>query len=169
MKLCFCSLGQRSGKHTVTLCLLLQQVGSRLPSPRLHLENLTHQGVLKIFWNFKKPKVWGSFLAILAVILAAVFCLTGQKTEDDTSASQSEQQVTDSSRSAQAEAAKQETEAARQMAEQTQQDAASAEDAKQAAAQKQKETEKAGRSCRKCTPGNRGTGAGHDGQYSGRT
>lgn len=100
-------------------------------------------GRIKNILDFKKPKVWGSFLAILAVILAAVFCLTGQKTEDDTSASQSEQQVTDSSRSAQAEAAKQETEAARQMAEQTQQDAASAEDAKQAAAQKQKETEKA--------------------------
>lgn len=100
-------------------------------------------GRIKNILDFKKPKVWGSFLAILAVILAAVFCLTGQKTEDDTSASQSEQQVTDSSRSAQAEAAKQETEAARQMAEQTQQDAASTEDAKQAAAQKQKETEKA--------------------------
>lgn len=100
-------------------------------------------GRIKNILDFKKPKVWGSFLAILAVILAAVFCLTGQKTEDDTSASQSEQQVTDSSRSAQAEAAKQETEAARQMAEQTQQDAASAEDAKQAAAHKQKETEKA--------------------------
>lgn len=100
-------------------------------------------GRIKNILDFKKPKVWGSFLAILAVILAAVFCLTGQKTEDDTSASQSEQQVTDSSRSAQAEAAKQETEAARQMAEQTQQDAASAENAKQAAAQKQKETEKA--------------------------
>ena len=100
-------------------------------------------GRIKNILDFKKPKVWGSFLAILAVILAAVFCLTGQKTEDDTSASQSEQQITDSSRSAQAEAAKQETEAARQMAEQTQQDAASAENAKQAAAQKQKETEKA--------------------------
>ena len=115
-------------------------------------------GRIKDILDFKKPKVWGSFLAILAVILAAVFCLTGQKTEDDTSASQSEQQVTDSSRSAQAEAAKQETEAARQMAEQTQQDAASAEDAKQAAAQKQKETEKAAEAA-----------AGHDGQYSGRT
>lgn len=100
-------------------------------------------GRIKNILDFKKPKVWGSFLAILAVILAAVFCLTGQKTEDDTSASQSEQQVTDSSRSAQEEVAKQETEAARQTAEQTQQDAASAEDAKQAAEQKQQETEKA--------------------------
>lgn len=100
-------------------------------------------GRIKNILDFKKPKVWGSLLAILAVILAAVFCLTGQKTEDDTSASQSEQQVTDSSRSAQAEAAKQETEAARQAAEQAQQDAEPAEDAKQAAAQKQKETEKA--------------------------
>lgn len=100
-------------------------------------------GRIKNILDFKKPKVWGSLLAILAVILAAVFCLTGQKTEDDTSASQSEQQVTDSSRSAQEEAAKQETEAARQTAEQTQQDAASAEDAKQAAEQKQQETEKA--------------------------
>lgn len=100
-------------------------------------------GRIKNILDFKKPKVWGSLLAILAVILAAVFCLTGQKTEDDTSASQSEQQVTDSSRSAQEEAAKQETEAARQTAEQTQQDAASAEDAKQAAEQKLQETEKA--------------------------
>lgn len=100
-------------------------------------------GRIKNILDFKKPKVWGSLLAILAVILAAVFCLTGQKTEDDTSASQSEQQVTDSSRSAQEEAAKQETEAARQTAEQTQQDAASAEDARQAAEQKQQETEKA--------------------------
>ena len=94
-------------------------------------------GRIKNILHFKKPKVWGSLLAILAVILAAVFCLTGQETEDDTSALQSEQQVTDSSRSAQAEAAKQETEAARQTAEQTQQDAVSAEDAKQAAEQKQ--------------------------------
>lgn len=100
-------------------------------------------GRIKNILHFKKPKVWGSLLAILAVILAAVFCLTGQETEDDTSALQSEQQVTDSSRSAQAEAAKQETEAARQTAEQTQQDAVSAEDAKQAAEQKQQETEKA--------------------------
>lgn len=100
-------------------------------------------GRIKNILDFKKPKVWGSLLAILAVILVAVFCLTGQKTEDDTSASQSEQQVTDSSQNVQAEAAKQETEAARQTAEQTQQDAASAEDAKQAAAQKQQETEKA--------------------------
>lgn len=100
-------------------------------------------GRIKNILDFKKPKVWGSFLAILAVILAAVFCLTGQKTEDDTSASQSEQQVTDSSRSAQAEAAKQETEAARQTAEQTQQDAVSAEDAKQAAEQAQQVAEKA--------------------------
>lgn len=83
-------------------------------------------GRIKNILDFKKPKVWGSLLAILAVILAAVFCLTGQKTEDDSSASQSEQQVTDSSQNAQAEAAKQETEAA-----------------KQAAAQKQQETEKA--------------------------
>ena len=100
-------------------------------------------GRIKNILDFKKPKVWGSLLAILAVILAAVFCLTGQKTEDDTSASQSEQQVTDSSRSAQAEATKQETEAARQTAEAAKQDAVSAEDAKQAAEQKQQETEKA--------------------------
>ena len=101
-------------------------------------------GRIKNILDFKKPKVWGSLLAILAVILAAVFCLTSQKTEDDTSASQSEQQVTDSSRNAQAaEEAKQETEAARQAAEQAQQDAEPAEDAKQAAEQKQQETEKA--------------------------
>ena len=81
-------------------------------------------GRIKNILDFKKPKVWGSLLAILAVILAAVFCLTSQKTEDDTSASQSEQQITDSSRNAQkAEEAKQETEAARQAAEQAQQDA----------------------------------------------
>ena len=100
-------------------------------------------GRIKNILDFKKPKVWGSLLAILAVILAAVFCLTGQKTEDDTSASQSEQQVTDSSQNVQAEAAKQETEAARQAAEAAKQDAASAEAAKQAAEQKQQETEKA--------------------------
>ena len=95
-------------------------------------------GRIKNILDFKKPKVWGSFLAILAVILAAVFCLTGQKTEDDTSASQSEQQVTDSSRSAQAEAAQKETEAARQAAEQTQQDA---EAARQTAEQIQQDAE----------------------------
>jgi len=101
-------------------------------------------GRIKNILDFKKPKVWGSLLAILAVILAAVFCLTSQKTEDDTSASQSEQQVTDSSRNAQAaEAAKQETEAARQMAEQTQQDAEPAEDARQMAEQMQQDAEKA--------------------------
>lgn len=100
-------------------------------------------GRIKNILDFKKPKVWGSLLAILAVILAAVFCLTGQKTEDDTSASQSEQQVTDSSRSAQAEEAKQETEAARQAAEQAQQDAEPAEDARQMAEQMQQDAEKA--------------------------
>ena len=31
-------------------------------------------GRIKNILDFKKPKVWGSFLAILAVILAAVFC-----------------------------------------------------------------------------------------------
>ena len=88
--------------------------------------------------------MWGSLLAILAVILAAVFCLTSQKTEDDTSASQSEQQVTDNSRNAQAaEEAKQETEAARQAAEQAQQDAEPAEDARQMAEQMQQDAEKA--------------------------
>lgn len=101
-------------------------------------------GRIKNILDFKKPKVWGSFLAILAVILAAVFCLTGQKTEDDTSASQSEQQVTDSPRNAQAaEEAKQETEAARQAAEQAQQDAEPAEDARQMAEQMQQDVEKA--------------------------
>ena len=100
-------------------------------------------GRIKNILDFKKPKVWGSLLAILAVILAAVFCLTGQKTEDNTSASQSEQQVTDSSRSAQEEAAKQETEAARQAAEQAQQDAEPAEDARQMAEQMQQDAEKA--------------------------
>lgn len=100
-------------------------------------------GRIKNILDFKKPKVWGSLLAILAVILAAVFCLTSQKTEDDTSASQSEQQVTDSSRSAQEEAAKQETEAARQAAEQAQQDAEPAEDARQMAEQMQQDAEKA--------------------------
>lgn len=105
-------------------------------------------GRIKNILDFKKPKVWGSLLAILAVILAAVFCLTGQKTEDDTSASQtadaaqSEQQVTENAQNKKAaEQAQQET--ARQTAEQTQQDAESAEDSRQAAAQKQKETEKA--------------------------
>ena len=101
-------------------------------------------GRIKNILDFKKPKVWGSLLAILAVILAAVFCLTGQKTEDNTSASQSEQQVTDSSRNAQAaEEAKQETEAARQAAEQAQQDAEPAEDARQMAEQMQQDAEKA--------------------------
>ena len=100
-------------------------------------------GRIKNILDFKKPKVWGSFFAILAVILVAVFCLTGQKTEDDTSASQSEQQVTDSSQNAQAEAAKQETEAARQAAEQAQQDAEPAEDARQMAEQMQQDAEKA--------------------------
>ena len=87
-------------------------------------------GRIKNILDFKKPKVWGSLLAILAVILAAVFCLTSQKTEDDTSASQSEQQVTDSSRNAQA-------------AEQAQQDAEPAEDARQMAEQMQQDAEKA--------------------------
>lgn len=101
-------------------------------------------GRIKNILDFKKPKVWGSLLAILAVILAAVFCLTSQKTEDDTSASQSEQQVTDNSRNAQAaEEAKQETEAARQAAEQAQQDAEPAEDARQMAEQMQQDAEKA--------------------------
>lgn len=101
-------------------------------------------GRIKNILDFKKPKVWGSLLAILAVILAAVFCLTSQKTEDDTSALQSEQQVTDSSRNAQAaEEAKQETEAARQAAEQAQQDAEPAEDARQMAEQMQQDAEKA--------------------------
>lgn len=100
-------------------------------------------GRIKNILDFKKPKVWGSLLAILAVILVAVFCLTDQKTEDDTSASQSEQQVTDSSQNAQAEAAKQETEAARQAAEQAQQDAEPAEDARQMAEQMQQDAEKA--------------------------
>lgn len=96
-------------------------------------------GRIKNILDFKKPKVWGSLLAILAVILAAVFCLTGQKTEDDTSASQSEQQVTDNSRSAQEEAAKQETEAARQTAEQMQQDAEKAAAAAESARQEVEE------------------------------
>lgn len=101
-------------------------------------------GRIKNILDFKKPKVWGSLLAILAVILAAVFCLTSQKTEDDTSASQSEQQITDSSRNAQkAEEAKQETEAARQAAEQARQDAEPAEDARQMAEQMQQDAEKA--------------------------
>lgn len=101
-------------------------------------------GRIRNILDFKKPKVWGSLLAILAVILAAVFCLTSQKTEDDTSASQSEQQITDSSRNAQkAEEAKQETEAARQAAEQAQQDAEPAEDARQMAEQMQQDAEKA--------------------------
>ena len=97
-------------------------------------------GRIKNILDFKKPKVWGSLLAILAVILAAVFCLTSQKTEDDTSASQSEQQVTDSSRNAQAaEEAKQETEAARQAAEQAQQDAEKAAAAAESARQEVEE------------------------------
>lgn len=100
-------------------------------------------GRIKNILDFKKPKVWGSLLAILAVILAAVFCLTGQKTEDDTSASQSEQQVTDSSQNAQAEAAKQETEAARQAAEQAQQESETTADAAKAAEQAQQDAEKA--------------------------
>ena len=101
-------------------------------------------GRIKNILDFKKPKVWGSLLAILAVILAAVFCLTSQKTEDDTSASQSEQQVTDSSRNAQAaEEAKQETEAARQTTEQTQQESEATADAANAAEQAQQVAEKA--------------------------
>ena len=112
-------------------------------SPLAYGESGT-SGRIKNILDFKKPKVWGSLLAILAVILAAVFCLTSQKTEDDTSASQSEQQVTDSSRNAQAaEEAKQETEAARQAAEQAQQDAEPAEDARQMAEQMQQDAEKA--------------------------
>lgn len=100
-------------------------------------------GRIKNILDFKKPKVWGSLLAILAVILAAVFCLTGQKTEDDTSASQSEQQVTDSSQNAQAEEAKQETEAARQTTEQTQQESEATAEAANAAEQAQQVAEKA--------------------------
>ena len=106
-------------------------------------------GRIKNILDFKKPKVWGSLLAILAVILVAVFCLTGQKTEDDTSASQtadvtqSEQQVTDSSQSAQAEEARQETEAARQTAEQAQQESETTADAAKAAEQAQQDAEKA--------------------------
>lgn len=107
-------------------------------------------GRIKNILDFKKPKVWGSLLAILAVILAAVFCLTGQKTEDDTSASQtadaaqSEQQVTENAQNKKAaEAAKQETEAARQTAEQTQQESEATADAANAAEQAQQDAEKA--------------------------
>ena len=107
-------------------------------------------GRIKNILDFKKPKVWGSLLAILAVILAAVFCLTGQKTEDDTSASQtadaaqSEQQVTENVQNKKAaEAAKQETEAARQTAEQTQQESEARADAANAAEQAQQVAEKA--------------------------
>lgn len=107
-------------------------------------------GRIKNILDFKKPKVWGSLLAILAVILAAVFCLTGQKTEDDTSASQtadaaqSEQQVTENAQNKKAaEAAKQETEAARQTAEQTQQESEATADAANAAEQAQQVAEKA--------------------------
>ena len=107
-------------------------------------------GRIKNILDFKKPKVWGSLLAILAVILAAVFCLTGQKTEDDTSASQtadaaqSEQQVTENVQNKKAaEAAKQETEAARQTAEQTQQESEATADAANAAEQAQQVAEKA--------------------------
>ncbi|MBU5429436.1 M56 family metallopeptidase [Kineothrix sp. MSJ-39] len=110
-------------------------------------------GRIKNILDFKKPKVWGSLLAILAVILAAVFCLTGQKTEDDTSAlqtadaAQSEQQVTENVQNKKAaEAAQQETEAARQTAEQAQQESettADAADAANAAEQAQQDAEKA--------------------------
>lgn len=105
-------------------------------------------GRIKNILDFKKPKVWGSFLAILAVILAAVFCLTGQKTEDDTSASQtadaaqSEQQVTENAQNKKA-AEQAQQEAARQAAEQAQQDAEPAEDARQMAEQMQQDAEKA--------------------------
>lgn len=101
-------------------------------------------GRIKNILDFKKPKVWGSLLAILAVILAAVFCLTGQKTEDDTSASQSEQQVTENAQNKKAaEQAKQETETARQTAEQMQQESEATADAENAAEQAQQVTEKA--------------------------
>ena len=105
-------------------------------------------GRIKNILDFKKPKVWGSFLAILAVILAAVFCLTGQKTEDDTSASQtadaaqSEQQVTENAQNKKAaEQAQQET--ARQTTEQTQQESEATADAANAAEQAQQVAEKA--------------------------
>lgn len=108
-------------------------------------------GRIKNILDFKKPKVWGSLLAILAVILAAVFCLTGQKTEDDTSAlqtadaAQSEQQVTENAQNKKAaEQAKQETETARQTAEQTQQESEATADAENAAEQQmQQDAEKA--------------------------
>lgn len=107
-------------------------------------------GRIKNILDFKKPKVWGSLLAILAVILAAVFCLTGQKTEDDTSAlqtadaAQSEQQVTENAQNKKAaEQAKQETETARQTAEQTQQESEATADAENAAEQAQQVAEKA--------------------------
>ncbi len=105
-------------------------------------------GRIKNILDFKKPKVWGSFLAILAVILAAVFCLTSQKTEDDTSASQtadaaqSEQQVTENAQNKKAaEQAQQET--ARQTTEQTQQESEATADAANAAEQAQQVAEKA--------------------------
>lgn len=105
-------------------------------------------GRIKNILDFKKPKVWGSFLAILAVILAAVFCLTGQKTEDDTSASQtadaaqSEQQITENAQNKKAaEQAQQET--ARQTTEQTQQESEATADAANAAEQAQQVAEKA--------------------------
>lgn len=105
-------------------------------------------GRIKNILDFKKPKVWGSLLAILAVILAAVFCLTGQKTEDDTSASQtadaaqSEQQVTENAQNKKAaEQAQQET--ARQTTEQTQQESEATADAANAAEQAQQVAEKA--------------------------
>lgn len=107
-------------------------------------------GRIKNILHFKKPKVWGSLLAILAVILAAVFCLTGQETEDDTSAlqtadaAQSEQQVTENAQNKKAaEQAKQETETARQTAEQTQQESEATADAENAAEQAQQVAEKA--------------------------
>ncbi len=105
-------------------------------------------GRIKNILDFKKPKAWGSLLAILAVILAAVFCLTGQKTEDDTSASQtadaaqSEQQVTENAQNKKAaEQAQQET--ARQTTEQTQQESEATADAANAAEQAQQVAEKA--------------------------
>lgn len=105
-------------------------------------------GRIKNILDFKKPKVWGSLLAILAVILAAVFCLTSQKTEDDTSASQtadaaqSEQQVTENAQNKKAaEQAQQET--ARQTTEQTQQESEATADAANAAEQAQQVAEKA--------------------------
>lgn len=107
-------------------------------------------GRIKNILDFKKPKVWGSLLAILAVILAAVFCLSGQKTEDAASASQtadaaqSEQQVTENAQNKKAaKQAQQETEAARQTAEQAQQESETTADAANAAEQAQQEAEKA--------------------------